>query len=96
MSNDLLDRGSELRRHAGDDAKRNEVQRRASALGGGPIPAIRRIAFVQQNGDTPGAWLNLVQDPDQLAQNLFALVGNAGDVAPRLGQTCDKPVADGV
>jgi len=46
--------------------------------------------------DTPSVRRDDVQDLDQLAQHLFALVGNPGDVAPRLGQTCDKPVADGV
>ena len=34
-----------------------------------------------------------MQDPNQLAQHLVVQVGNASDVATRLGQACDKPVA---
>ena len=39
---------------------------------------------------------HLVQEPYQLAQYLNLLAGVAGDVSPRLGQTCDEPSADGV
>ncbi len=36
LSNDLSDGGAELRRRAGDNPERNEVQRGAGALGTGP------------------------------------------------------------
>jgi hypothetical protein len=96
LPNDLCHRGAELRRRVGDDAQGNEPQPGASVLGGGPVHGMRRVRFVQDDGDAPRARRNLVKDADQLAEDLFLLGGDAGDVAGRLGQTGDEPASRGI